>query len=86
MEIHAAVAKINKYATSESGDTLEIVERPNGGISIVLADGQTSGKGAKINFHHGGPQSHQPIWLKGCVTVQQREQLLIIYLQNETVK
>lgn len=47
MEIHAAVAKINKYATSESGDTLEIVERPNGGISIVLADGQTSGKGAK---------------------------------------
>jgi len=48
MEIHAAVAKINKYATSESGDTLEIVERPNGGISIVLADGQTSGKGAKI--------------------------------------
>lgn len=47
MEIHAAVAKINKYSTSESGDTLEIVERPNGGISIVLADGQTSGKGAK---------------------------------------
>jgi serine phosphatase RsbU (regulator of sigma subunit) len=47
MEIHAAVAKINKYATSESGDTLEIVERPNGGISIVLADGQTSGRGAK---------------------------------------
>ncbi len=47
MEIHAAVAKINKYATSESGDTLEIVERPNGGISVVLADGQTSGKGAK---------------------------------------
>jgi serine phosphatase RsbU (regulator of sigma subunit) len=47
MEIHAAVAKTNKYSTSESGDTLEIVERPNGGISIVLADGQTSGKGAK---------------------------------------
>jgi serine phosphatase RsbU (regulator of sigma subunit) len=47
MEIHAAVAKINKYSSSESGDTLEIVERPNGGISIVLADGQTSGRGAK---------------------------------------
>jgi serine phosphatase RsbU (regulator of sigma subunit) len=47
MEIHLAVAKINKYSTSESGDTLEIVERPNGGVSVVLADGQTSGKGAK---------------------------------------
>ncbi len=48
MEIYVAVAKINKYAVSESGDTLEVVERPNGGVSIVLADGQTSGKGAKI--------------------------------------
>lgn len=48
MEIHVAVAKVNKYATSESGDTLEIVERPNAGISVVLADGQTSGKGAKV--------------------------------------
>ncbi|NTU76023.1 MAG: SpoIIE family protein phosphatase [Anaerolineaceae bacterium] len=48
MEIKIAVAKINKYATSESGDTLEVVERPNGGVSIVLADGQTSGRGAKV--------------------------------------
>jgi len=47
MEINIAVAKINKYSVSESGDTLEIVERPNGGVSVVLADGQTSGKGAK---------------------------------------
>ncbi len=47
MEVQIAVAKINKYATSESGDTLEIVERPNGGVSVVLADGQTSGRGAK---------------------------------------
>jgi serine phosphatase RsbU (regulator of sigma subunit) len=47
MEVHIAAAKINKYAVSESGDTLEIVERPNGGVSAVLADGQTSGKGAK---------------------------------------
>lgn len=42
-----AVAKVNKYAMSESGDTLEVVERPNGGLSVVLADGQTSGRGAK---------------------------------------
>ena len=47
MEVQIAVAKINKYATSESGDTLEAVERPNGGLSVVLADGQTSGPGAK---------------------------------------
>ena len=42
-----AVAKINKYAVSDSGDSLEVVERPNGGLSVVLADGQTSGRGAK---------------------------------------
>jgi len=47
MEISIAVAKTNKYASSESGDTLEFVERPNGGVSVVLADGQTSGRGAK---------------------------------------
>ena len=47
MEVQIAVAKINKYASSESGDTLEVVERPNGGVSVVLADGQTSGRGAK---------------------------------------
>jgi serine phosphatase RsbU (regulator of sigma subunit) len=47
MEITLAASKINKYAVSESGDTLETVERPNGGVSVVLVDGQTSGKGAK---------------------------------------
>lgn len=47
MEVQIAVAKINKYASSESGDTLEVVERPNGGVSVALADGQTSGRGAK---------------------------------------
>lgn len=47
MEANIAAAKIRKYATSESGDTLEIVERPGGGISCVLADGQRSGKSAK---------------------------------------
>jgi serine phosphatase RsbU (regulator of sigma subunit) len=47
MEVQIAVEKINKYATSESGDTVEIIERPQGGISVVLADGQSSGKGAK---------------------------------------
>ncbi|MCK4726255.1 MAG: serine/threonine-protein phosphatase [Anaerolineales bacterium] len=47
MEINIAVAKTKKYATSNSGDTVEIVERPNGGLSVVMADGQSSGRGAK---------------------------------------
>jgi serine phosphatase RsbU (regulator of sigma subunit) len=47
MEVQLAVAKTNKYATSESGDSVEVTERPNGGISVVMADGQSSGKGAK---------------------------------------
>lgn len=47
MEAHVAVTKIGKYATSESGDTLEMVERPTGGLSFVLADGQRSGRSAK---------------------------------------
>jgi serine phosphatase RsbU (regulator of sigma subunit) len=47
LEIQLAVAKINKYASSESGDTVELVERPNGGVSIVVADGQRSGRSAK---------------------------------------
>jgi serine phosphatase RsbU (regulator of sigma subunit) len=48
MEIQIGVAKINKYASAESGDTLEVVERPAGGLSVVLADGQRSGKSAKL--------------------------------------
>lgn len=47
MEAQVAVAKIRKYATSNSGDTVEVVERPQGGVSIVMADGQSSGRGAK---------------------------------------
>jgi serine phosphatase RsbU (regulator of sigma subunit) len=47
MEVWVGISKINKYATSESGDTVEVVERPNGGLSVVLADGQSSGRGAK---------------------------------------
>ena len=42
-----AVAKVNKYGSTESGDTIEFVERPMGGISVVLADARSSGKKAK---------------------------------------
>lgn len=47
IEAQLAVAKINKYATEESGDTVEVVERPRGGVSLVMADGQRSGRSAK---------------------------------------
>ena len=47
IEVQIAAAKVGKYATSESGDTLEVVERPHGGLSVVLADGQRSGRAAK---------------------------------------
>jgi serine phosphatase RsbU (regulator of sigma subunit) len=47
MELRFAVAKIGKYASRESGDTLEMIERPHGGLSLVLVDGQRSGHSAK---------------------------------------
>jgi len=51
IDIQIAVAKTNKYASRESGDTVEVVERPHGGFSVVLADGQGSGRSAK-NISH----------------------------------
>jgi serine phosphatase RsbU (regulator of sigma subunit) len=47
LETEIAVAKISKYASAESGDTVEVVERPHGGLSVVVADGQRSGRSAK---------------------------------------
>jgi serine phosphatase RsbU (regulator of sigma subunit) len=40
MELKIAVAKVDKYGFGKSGDTVEVTERPHGGLSIVLADGQ----------------------------------------------
>lgn len=48
MEIRIGIAKANKYAVAECGDSVEVAERPRGGISAILADGQGSGKAAKI--------------------------------------
>lgn len=45
--LQIAVSKTNKYASRESGDTVEVVERPQGGFSVILADGQGSGQSAK---------------------------------------
>jgi serine phosphatase RsbU (regulator of sigma subunit) len=47
MEIQLAVAKAIKYDSIESGDTIEVVERPMGGVSVVLVDGRSSGYTAK---------------------------------------
>jgi serine phosphatase RsbU (regulator of sigma subunit) len=47
MEIQLAVAKVVKFGSLESGDTLEIIERPMGGVSCVLADARSSGSSAK---------------------------------------
>lgn len=48
MEIRIGIAKANKYAMAECGDSIEVAERPRGGISAILADGQGSGKAAKM--------------------------------------
>jgi serine phosphatase RsbU (regulator of sigma subunit) len=47
LELEVAVAKVSKYAVAESGDTVEQIERPLGGLSLVVVDGQRSGKSAK---------------------------------------
>ncbi len=45
--IDVGVAKTEKYASRESGDTVELIERPSGGFTVVAIDGQGSGKAAK---------------------------------------
>lgn len=47
VELQVAVAKVPRHGAEESGDTLEMIERPGGGLSVVLVDGQGSGRGAK---------------------------------------
>lgn len=49
MELKISVSKTNKYSVSESGDSVEITERPQGGMSVIMADAQGSGKSARIN-------------------------------------
>lgn len=48
MQIEAAINKTAKYAVAESGDSAEVVERPKGGLTALVADGQGSGRSAKI--------------------------------------
>lgn len=48
MEIQIAVAKTNRFGSEESGDSIEVIERPNGGLSAVICDSQNSGAEFKI--------------------------------------
>ena len=45
--MHIAVTKVDKFNQTQSGDTVETIERPNGGISAVLADGRINGESNK---------------------------------------
>ncbi|MDD2522855.1 MAG: SpoIIE family protein phosphatase [Anaerolineaceae bacterium] len=47
MEIQAAIAKIDKFSSNEEGNKVEIIERPNGGVSIVMAEGTLGGSRSK---------------------------------------
>ena len=47
LEIDLGIAKTEKAASRDSGDTVELVERPSGGFSVVMIDGQGSGRAAK---------------------------------------
>ncbi len=44
MELQAAISKTARHSSSAQGDKVEIIERPNGGISIVMAEGKLSGR------------------------------------------
>lgn len=48
MRIEVAINKTAKYAVTDSGDSAEVVERPKGGLSALIADGQGSGRSARI--------------------------------------
>ncbi|MGI8687958.1 MAG: SpoIIE family protein phosphatase [Thermomicrobiales bacterium] len=48
LQADLAAAKTSHYAARESGDTVELVERPDGGFTLVLVDGQGHGFPAKL--------------------------------------
>ncbi len=51
MEIQIGIAKVGKYAVVDSGDSVEVVERPRGGLSVIVVDGQGHGRAAKRISH-----------------------------------
>lgn len=47
-EVLVGISKVGRYASRDSGDTVEVVERPSGGLSVVIADAQGMGLAAKL--------------------------------------
>ena len=45
--VRVAVRKTSKAGVSASGDSVDVVERARGGLSVIMADGQGSGPAAK---------------------------------------
>jgi serine phosphatase RsbU (regulator of sigma subunit) len=48
MEIKISVSKIDQYNSEGSGDTIEVIERPNGGFSLALASGFQNSRASKM--------------------------------------
>lgn len=48
MEIKFSASKIDQYNVDGSGDTIEVIERPNGGLSLALASGFQNGLSSKM--------------------------------------
>lgn len=46
--IDIGVVSTHKYAIKESGDVVEIVDLPDGGVGLIVADGQGSGPAARL--------------------------------------
>ena len=55
MEVQIAVAKVQKYAVSSSGDTVEVVERPQGGHVGRHGGWAEFRTWGEIRFYDGGP-------------------------------
>ncbi len=47
MEIQIAVAKVDRFYSGEQGDQVEVIERPHGGISVILGEGKLNGQRSK---------------------------------------
>ncbi len=44
MELQATISKVDRYSSAAQGDKVEIIERPRGGLSIIMAEGKLNGR------------------------------------------
>lgn len=47
LRLYLGVAKLPRFGVSVSGDSVDLVERPRGGLSLIVADGPGNGTAAK---------------------------------------